>query len=136
MAKRTIINIPVPPPKRRGRPPGSRNKLPPRDHNQVGGGMDTTRLRNIIHRIERLQEEKQAIQGDVSDLFSEAKGGGFSPEAIRVVLKLRAKPADEVTELEATVDLYRRAMEDSEPEAEAEIEEQPEVEPESAEEEL
>ena len=74
------------------------------------GGIAGDRLRSIVERIERLHEEKQALQGDISDIFAEAKSAGFDCSVIRVLLKLRRKEPAEVEEQETLLDLYRRAL--------------------------
>ena len=81
-------------------------------HN-VQGGVDTVRLDSIIKRIERLQEEKQALQGDISDIFAEAKSGGFDCGVIRELLRRRKKAAKDPAGFEeesALLDVYERAM--------------------------
>ena len=42
------------------------------------GGIAVDRLRSLIERIERLEEEKAAIASDIRDIFAEAKGAGFA----------------------------------------------------------
>ena len=37
------------------------------------GGIAADRLRSLIERIERLEEEKKALSGDIRDVFAEAK---------------------------------------------------------------
>ena len=37
------------------------------------GGVAVDRLRSLIERIERLEEEKKGIQSDIRDIFAEAK---------------------------------------------------------------
>lgn len=41
------------------------------------GGIAVDRLRSLIERIERLEEEKAAIASDIRDIFAEAKSAGF-----------------------------------------------------------
>ena len=53
------------------------------------GGIATDRLRSLIERIERLEEEKKGIQSDIRDIFAEAKSAGFDVKIMRIVLKLR-----------------------------------------------
>lgn len=52
------------------------------------GGIDTGRLRSLIERIERLEEEKKSISLDIRDIFAEAKAIGFDVKIMRAVLKL------------------------------------------------
>ena len=74
------------------------------------GGIAADRLRSIIERIERLEQERKALADDVKDVFAEAKGAGFDPAVIRVLLKLRKQEPAEVEEQETLLDLYRRAL--------------------------
>ena len=68
------------------------------------------RLRSIIERIERLEEEKKDLQSDIRDVFAEAKSAGFDVKAIRSVLKLRKMNAADRDEQEIIVEQYRKAL--------------------------
>ena len=67
-------------------------------------------LRAFIERIERLEEEKQTIADDIKEVFAEAKGTGFDTKAIRTIIRLRKKDANERQEEEAILDLYKAAL--------------------------
>lgn len=41
------------------------------------GGVAGERLKAFVERIERLEEEKEALSGDLREIYSEAKGTGF-----------------------------------------------------------
>ena len=41
------------------------------------GGIAADRLRSIVERIERLEEERKALSGDIKDIYGEAKASGF-----------------------------------------------------------
>lgn len=74
------------------------------------GGIAADRLRSIIERVERLEEEKKALSSDVKDIMAEAKSAGFDVKVVRQVIRIRkAEPAD-VEEQETLLDLYRRAL--------------------------
>lgn len=73
-------------------------------------GIAADRLRSIVERIERLDEERKSIGGDIKDIFAEAKSAGFDVKAIRAVLKIRKQKPAEVEEQESLIDLYRRAL--------------------------
>lgn len=74
------------------------------------GGIAADRLRSIVERVERLEEEKKALSSDIKDIFAEAKSAGFDVAVIRALLRIRrAEPAD-VEEQETLLDLYRRAL--------------------------
>jgi len=42
-------------------------------------------LRSIVERIERLEEEKKTIAGDIKEVYAEAKANGFDIKALRAV---------------------------------------------------
>lgn len=74
------------------------------------GGIAADRLRSFIDRIERLEEEKKALSGDVREVYAEAKGTGFDTKVMRQVLKLRKMEHDDRQEQEHLLDLYKRAL--------------------------
>jgi uncharacterized protein (UPF0335 family) len=67
-------------------------------------------LRSIIERIERLEEEKQALADDIKEVYAEAKANGFDTKILRTVVKLRKEDANERHEREALLDLYMHAL--------------------------
>lgn len=67
-------------------------------------------LKSIIERIERLEEEKQAIADDIKEIYAEAKGNGFDTKAIRTIIRLRKKDQAEREEEETILDLYKAAL--------------------------
>src|SRR4051795_2277332 len=74
------------------------------------GGIAVDRLRSIIERIERLEEERKALSSDIKDIFAEAKSAGFDVVIVKQVLRLRKKEPAEIEEQETLLDLYRRAL--------------------------
>ncbi len=74
------------------------------------GGIAADRLRSLIERIERLEEEKAAIASDIRDIFAEAKSAGFDVKIMRVVLKLRKMNAADRDEQEFLTETYRKAL--------------------------
>jgi len=67
-------------------------------------------LKSLIERVERLEEEKQAISTDITQVYTEAKGHGFDTKVMRHIVKIRKKSADERKEQEAICDLYMSAL--------------------------
>ena len=83
------------------------------DENKVNaeiGGVAVDRLRSLIERIERLEEEKRELQSDIRDIFAEAKSAGFDVKAMRTILKLRKMNAADRDEQEVVVETYRKAL--------------------------
>ena len=76
----------------------------------VAGGIAADRLRSIIERVERLEEERKALSGDIKDIYSEAKSAGFEVKVIRMIIRLRKQDPSEVEEQETLLDIYRRAL--------------------------
>ncbi len=74
------------------------------------GGVAQDRLRSLIERIEKLEEEKKNISSDITDVFSEAKSAGFDTKALRAVLKLRKMNAADRDEQELLVETYTKAL--------------------------
>ena len=74
------------------------------------GGIAADRLRSIVERIERLEEERKALGGDIRDIYAEAKSAGFDVKVLRQLIRLRKQEAAEVEEQESLLDLYRRAL--------------------------
>ena len=74
------------------------------------GGIAADRLRSVVERIERLEEERKALGADIKDIYGEAKSAGFDVKVLRALIVLRRKQAAEVEEQETLLDLYRRAL--------------------------
>ena len=74
------------------------------------GGIAADRLRSLIERIERLEEERKALGSDIKDIFAEAKSAGFDVKVIRQLIMIRKKEPADVEEAETLLDLYRRAL--------------------------
>ena len=74
------------------------------------GDIAADRLRSIIQRVERLEEERKALASDIKDIFAEGKSAGFDVKVIRRIIAIRKqKPAD-VEEFDTLTDIYRRAL--------------------------
>ncbi len=74
------------------------------------GGVAAERLRSIIERVERLEEEKATIASDIKEVFAEAKGEGYDVKTLRTIIRLRKMDAAERQEQEALLDLYLSAL--------------------------
>lgn len=74
-------------------------------------GVHADKLRSIVERIERLEEEKKSLAADISDIYSEAKGSGFDVKTLRQVVSLRKMSQADRREHEELLDLYKQALE-------------------------
>ena len=74
------------------------------------GGIAADRLRSIVERIERLEEERKALGSDIKDIYAEAKSAGFDVKVLRQLIRIRKQEPAEVEEIESLLDVYRRAL--------------------------
>ncbi len=74
------------------------------------GNIAADRLRSIIERIERLEEERKALSSDIRDIFAEAKSAGFDVKVLRQLIRIRKQEPADVEEQETLLDVYRRAL--------------------------
>ncbi|WP_276200385.1 GapR family DNA-binding domain-containing protein [Chelatococcus sp. XZ-Ab1] len=73
-------------------------------------GVAAEELKQLIERIERLEEERAAIAGDIKEIYGEAKGRGFDAAAIRKLIAMRKRSPEERQEEEAILELYMQAL--------------------------
>jgi uncharacterized protein (UPF0335 family) len=81
-----------------------------KDENAQWGNIAADRLRSLVERIERLEEERKALSSDIKDIFAEAKSAGFDVKVLRQLIRIRKQEAAEVEEQETLLDVYRRAL--------------------------
>lgn len=67
-------------------------------------------LRAFVERIERVQEDIDALSDDKKEIFAEAKSMGFDTKALRSIVKMRKLDPAERQEAEAMIDLYKAAL--------------------------
>ena len=68
------------------------------------------RLRLLIERVERLEEEKKGIADDIRDTYAEAKAVGYDAKIMRQIVRLRKMNPDDRAEMEAILDTYKAAL--------------------------
>lgn len=73
-------------------------------------GVDSARLLYYVERIERLEEEKAALQNDIKEIYAEAKASNFDVKAIKELVKIRKKDEKERQAEEYIVEQYRKAL--------------------------
>lgn len=72
----------------------------------IAGG----RLRSLVERIERLEEEKAALAADIREVFAEAKADGYDVKVMRQVIRLRKMDHADRAEQEEMLALYKHAL--------------------------
>lgn len=73
-------------------------------------GFAKEQLRAFVDRIERLNEERDALTSDIREVYSEAKGTGFDTKILRQIIRLRKLDKADWQEQEAILDLYLSAL--------------------------
>lgn len=76
----------------------------------VSGGVAAGQIKSIIERVERLEEEKTAIAGDIKEIYAEAKSNGYDVKILRQIVRIRKQDTAERQEQEAILDLYLHAL--------------------------
>jgi uncharacterized protein (UPF0335 family) len=67
------------------------------------------RLRLLIERIERLEEERR-VSATIKDVYNEAKSAGYDAKIMRQIVRLRKMKPDDRREMEAVLDVYKNAL--------------------------
>ena len=68
------------------------------------------KLKQIINKIETIEQERLESSDLLNESFNEAKSMGFDVKIIKHVLKLRKKDKDALAEEDSLIDLYRGAL--------------------------
>lgn len=68
------------------------------------------RLKTLIERIERVEEEMDGVKEDRKEIYSEAKGEGFDTKALRKLVKIRKMDRAKYQEEQAILELYGQAI--------------------------
>ena len=76
----------------------------------MGEVIETGKLKQIIGKIETIEQERMESADLLNDVFNEAKSMGFDVKIIKHVLKLRKKDKDALAEEDSLIDLYRGAL--------------------------
>jgi len=78
--------------------------------NSAAVGNEDSRLRLLIERIERLEEEKKGIADDIRDVYAEAKAVGYDPKIMRQIVRLRKMKPDDRSEQDMLLETYKNAL--------------------------
>lgn len=72
--------------------------------------MAADRLKSIVERIEKLEDERKNLQADIKIIFAEAKSAGFDTKVLRMVIASRKKDQSEWKEQQALLEAYMKAL--------------------------
>ena len=68
------------------------------------------RLKSLIERVERLEEEKTELSTDIKEVYGEAKSAGFDVKVMRQIVRLRKIDSNDREEQEELLELYKSAL--------------------------
>ena len=74
------------------------------------GVIAADRLRSIVERWERLDEEVRALRSDQKDIMQEAASAGFDKKVLRRLIAIRRQEPADVEEQDALLDTYKHAI--------------------------
>ena len=74
------------------------------------GGIQAERLKSFIERIEKLEEERSALTGDIREVYAEAKSAGYDAKVMRQIVRLRKMDSADRQEQQALLETYMRAV--------------------------
>ena len=74
------------------------------------GGIARERLQSFVERIERLEDEKDALTADIREVYSEAKSVGFDIKIMRQIVRLRRLDSSDRQQQEELLDVYKNAL--------------------------
>jgi uncharacterized protein (UPF0335 family) len=68
------------------------------------------KLRAIVERIERIDEEIKELNEGKKEIYFEAKGNGFDVKILREVIRVRKQDQKERDEQDSLLDVYLQAI--------------------------
>lgn len=74
-------------------------------HNQTDD-----RLRLLIERVERLEQEKKGIADDIKEVYAEAKAVGYDAKILRLLVRIRKMKVEDRSERAMLLDTYCSAL--------------------------
>ena len=77
---------------------------------EVGHNSADDRLRILIERIERLEEDKKDVAEGIKDVYTEAKAVGYDVKIMRQIIRLRKMNPDDRRKQQAILETYAHAL--------------------------
>jgi len=68
------------------------------------------KLKSLVERIERLEEEKSEVLKQISEIYKDAKAEGFDTKIIKKLIKIRKQDKAELQEEAYLMQCYAEAI--------------------------
>lgn len=72
--------------------------------------MKNNQLKEIVERIERIEDQRASLAEDVKDVLLEAKSIGFDVKIIKKLLAMRKKDPEDIRQEQELLDTYMAAL--------------------------
>lgn len=72
------------------------------------------KLKQMVAAIERIEEEKAEVNGQIKDKYAEAKSMGYDTKALRALIRRRRLDRQEREEQDAILETYEMAIDGAE----------------------
>lgn len=77
---------------------------------EASGSVAGEQLAQFVSRIERLEEEKAGISGDIKDIYTELAGVGFDKKVVRAIVRRRKLDRAERQEQDSLLNVYEASL--------------------------
>jgi uncharacterized protein (UPF0335 family) len=71
---------------------------------------NSSMLKNIILKIEKLEAQKQDLMTEIKDVFAHAKNEGFDLKILKKILSLRKMKPEKAHEEELLIEHYKKIL--------------------------
>ena len=72
--------------------------------------IEPSRIKSIISKVERLEEELDALRADIREVYAEAKSTGLDVKILRKIVRLRKMDPGEREEQDMLLDSYINSL--------------------------
>ena len=76
----------------------------------ITSSVSSAELRQFIEKVERLEDEKKAIQDQIKEVMDEAKAQGFDAKIMRIIIRMRKMKKEDLLEEQEILDIYTNAL--------------------------
>ncbi len=76
----------------------------------ITSSVSSAELRQFIEKVERLDDEKKAIQDQIKEVMDEAKAQGFDAKIMRIIIRMRKMKKEDLLEEQEILDIYTNAL--------------------------
>ena len=76
----------------------------------ITSSVSAAELRQFIEKVERLEDEKNEIQGQIKEVLDEAKAQGFDTKIMRQIIRMRKMKKEDLIEQQELLDIYAQAL--------------------------